>query len=515
MIRSFGVLLAIGIVVVLVADVVLSTAILGAREYRSPTPQRDYTTDAVGRGIVKLGSMSRSAVPVLMVGSLAVFVGGAIVDPMLDLQTDPEEWVDQDSEVVQDLDTLRAETGSASELGYFIQSDDVFSDENVEFVHTMATRELGENEELLTASSIVTTVSFLMDVPNTTELAPTAADVEAAYGVAPEDIRLSTVAPEGGALNLIFRVGEGSLADRADLIDEIETRIEPPAGSEATASGLAVVGAGLLRNIEANRTVLTYAALLFVGLFLTLRLKSPVRALLCLVPVLVAVGATSIVVASLGFKLSPLTAVGGPLVVALCTEFTTLIILRYMEERRRGCDPQAASDVAAARTGRAFVASALTTVGGFAVLVFSELPLLRDFGAIVALNVGVALLSALVVLPPILVWADNRNLVMGRRNRTGGSPPAGTARCTSERAAASGRVRAPAHRPAGRVPPRPPAEWAARAVSAAGCGNPELGRMGRRAGMRTGRAARRAWRPARLLIDGCLAHIDVTQDRTA
>jgi uncharacterized membrane protein YdfJ with MMPL/SSD domain len=46
-----------------------------------------------------------------------------------------------------------------------------------------------------------------------------------------------------------------------------------------------------------------------------------------------------------------------------------------------------------------------------AVLSFSSLPLLRDFGRIVAMNVAVALLSALVVLPPMLVWADRRNWV--------------------------------------------------------------------------------------------------------
>ncbi len=42
---------------------------------------------------------------------------------------------------------------------------------------------------------------------------------------------------------------------------------------------------------------------------------------------------------------------------------------------------------------------------------FSSLPLLRDFGRIVAMNVAVALASALVVLPPMLVWADKRNWV--------------------------------------------------------------------------------------------------------
>jgi uncharacterized protein len=34
-----------------------------------------------------------------------------------------------------------------------------------------------------------------------------------------------------------------------------------------------------------------------------------------------------------------------------------------------------------------------------------------DFGIIVAMNVSLALLSALVVLPPMLVWADGHNSV--------------------------------------------------------------------------------------------------------
>jgi hypothetical protein len=106
-----------------------------------------------------------------------------------------------------------------------------------------------------------------------------------------------------------------------------------------------------------------------------------------------------------------MTAVGGPLVVAACTEFTSLILLRFVEERRRGLAPRAAMDVTASRTGRAFIVSALTAISGVAVIATSSLPLLHDFGQIVALNVAVALLSALVVLPPMLVWADRRNWV--------------------------------------------------------------------------------------------------------
>jgi predicted RND superfamily exporter protein len=109
---------------------------------------------------------------------------------------------------------------------------------------------------------------------------------------------------------------------------------------------------------------------------------------------------------ALDLKLSPMTAVGGPLVIAVCTEFTSLILLRFVEERRRGLAPKTAVDVTAARTGRAFIVSAMTATAGVAVIATSSLPLLRDFGIIVAMNVAVALLSALVVLPPMLIWAD-------------------------------------------------------------------------------------------------------------
>jgi hypothetical protein len=113
----------------------------------------------------------------------------------------------------------------------------------------------------------------------------------------------------------------------------------------------------------------------------------------------------------LNVKLSPLTAVSGPLVVAICTEFTSLILLRFVEERNRGLAAPEAMTVTASRTGRAFLVSGMTAVGGMAVIATSSMPMLRDFGIIMAMNVAVALLSALIVLPPILVWAESRGWV--------------------------------------------------------------------------------------------------------
>ncbi len=55
--------------------------------------------------------------------------------------------------------------------------------------------------------------------------------------------------------------------------------------------------------------------------------------------------------------------------------------------------------------------SGLTAIAGVTVIATSSLPLLRDFGIIVGMNVAVALLTALTVLPPLLVWADEHGWV--------------------------------------------------------------------------------------------------------
>jgi hydrophobe/amphiphile efflux-3 (HAE3) family protein len=412
MLREFGLLLIIGVATICVNSIVAPLAILGIREYKSPTRGRDFREGPLGRLVVWLGSLSWKVAPPLAIASVIVFAAGLSVEDKLVLQTDPIQWVNQNSQVIKDLDVIDAETGSSSELGVFVQSKDVFNKETTAFVDEFTRDQLVRNKgTLLTASGLVPTVSDLLDVPGAKHVAPTAEDVQRAFDVAPTDIQKSTIGGEGSAANLIFRTGPSELEARAEVVRDMRENVHPPEGITATPSGLAVVGVGLLDNLEANRILLTYVAIGFVFLFLAIRLRSIIRALLSLVPVLIAVGMASLVAYFFSLKLSPMTAVGGPLVVAACTEFTSLILLRFIEERRRGLSPREAVDVTASRTGRAFIVSALTAISGVAVIATSSLPLLRDFGIIVAMNVAVALLSALVFLPPMLVWADRRNWV--------------------------------------------------------------------------------------------------------
>ena len=412
MIREFGLLLAVGIAAICLCSIIMPLAALGIREYKSPTKGRDYREGPLGRLVVRLGSLPSTVALPLAIVSLVVFVGGILVEDRLKIQTDPIAWVNPDTTSVRSIRTVEKEAGISSELGIYVKANDVFSNEVVTFAHKFTNESLQRYPKILAnGSSIVTVVSFLTQVPGASDVPPTGAEVKTVFDVAPVGIQKSTVSRDGKAMNLIFATRPASLDKRAVVVNEIRDRVSPPAGITATPSGLAVVGVAVLNNLEANRILLTYLAILFVFLFLSIRLRSVIRSLLSLVPVLIAVGVASLFAYFAGFTLSPMTAVGGPLVVAACTEFTSLILLRFVEERRRGLAPEQAINVAAARTGRAFIVSALTAISGVAVIATSSLPLLRDFGIIVAVNVAVALLSALVVLPPMLVWADQRNWV--------------------------------------------------------------------------------------------------------
>ena len=426
MVQDFGVLLALGIVALLVAGVVLPATVIGSRERRSPTT-KDPTEGWVEAVVHRLGSLPKFTVLPLVLIAVAIPVIGLSVEGGSKIESDPVNWANQSSTAIKNIRTLEGETGFSSTLGVLVESgaattsNGVFTDQMGAFQFELVQAALSSNKELAEASSLATTVGWLIEVPNTTSLPPTGLDMLEAFKVAPTSLQQLMVADNGNAAQVLFQVGPSSLEVRSTVIDKVNATIADPGGqallpkdAQATTGGLAVVGVGLLDNITANRAQLTIVALLLVAAFLILRYRDLVRGLLTMVPVCLAVGTSAVLVRTLGITLSPLTTVGGPLVVATCAEFSVLLIDRYAEERGRGLDPTESTNVAAARTGRAFFTSALTTLGGFAVLMFSSLPLLSDFGMVVTINIAVALLAALVVVPPLVKAADERRLlVMG------------------------------------------------------------------------------------------------------
>ncbi len=125
-------------------------------------------------------------------------------------------------------------------------------------------------------------------------------------------------------------------------------------------------------------------------------------------PVVLAGGWSALVLWVTGIPLNPMSAALGALTIAIATEFSVILAARYHEEHGGGRSPAEALRVAYTRTGAAVLASGVTATAGFAVLIASDVRMLRDFGVVTVVDLVVALLGVMVALPAALVLGGER-----------------------------------------------------------------------------------------------------------
>ncbi|MEZ5297844.1 MAG: hypothetical protein R2697_16685 [Ilumatobacteraceae bacterium] len=396
-------LLMIGVTVLVAVGISRTASLLGIREWKSRTGKRGESW--VEKIVVKLGGLPTKAGLVLVFLSLFLFVGGILVEGRTKIESDPLRWIDQDSQVVEDVDHLTEQTGFAADDGHPRPGQQRVRPGRRRHVVEF-TLDAEQRPEVVTTSSLVNTMGKILMVDGATAIPPTAQEIEAAAEVAPDDIRRALVNADATAAQVNLRLAAPSPRNAVlveDLQEDLDARIAALTCRSTRSSSStcpttrsrpshtvrpAVVGVGLLENLSSNRAVLLTSRCASPGCSSSLRFRSLSRALLALVPVFLAVGAPSLIVGLLGIQLSPLTTVSGPLITASRTEFSVLIPRLLFGRTAIRARVATASDTAASRTGRAFFTSACTTIGGFAVLIVSPLPLpLRDFGIIVTLNV--------------------------------------------------------------------------------------------------------------------------------
>lgn len=404
MIRDFGSMLAVGSLIVFITSTALISAIVFMREHRrlgdAPARARFEVERIVG-GLTSrtVGRLAPIALIAVSIAAIGLYVGGRIPT-----ETDPERFVPSGSSVLRDLRRVRDVSGSTSELNLLIelpQGTNATDQRFLDWLLAFEERQKGRYSELKTSNSLASLTASL------TGGAPTTATAREAIATAPEALVRSVVSEDGRMASLTFAItGDDTLAERKKLQQAIEADADAPPGVTVAPAGLAVVGTASVEALAANRDLMSLVAIGAIFVALLALFRAPVKAIAPLLPVVLALGASSMLLYGMGISYSPLTSISGPLIIAMGTEFNILLMSRYFEERAAGLDPRQAMATASLRIGRAIAASGLTVLGGFAVLAFSDFPLLDNFGKVTALNIGVSLASTLILLPPLLVWAD-------------------------------------------------------------------------------------------------------------
>jgi predicted RND superfamily exporter protein len=191
------------------------------------------------------------------------------------------------------------------------------------------------------------------------------------------------------------------------VVDAMRSALHPPPGVNAQLAGLPVLAADANAAVASpwRRLLTLLGGLVAVGLVLLLAFRDPRRALLPLVPITLASGWSALVLFVIRVPLNPMSVTLGALVIAISTEFSVLLAERYRQERA-GHPPQEALARTYRFTGAAVLASGVTAIAGFAVLMTSSISMLRNFGFVTVVDLTVALLGVMVVLPAVLLLAE-------------------------------------------------------------------------------------------------------------
>ena len=220
------------------------------------------------------------------------------------------------------------------------------------------------------------------------------------------------ITSDGRNATLAFGIRLMPLAKQQRVIDYMRSQLHPPAGVTAQLAGLPVLAAQANAALSSSgRRLLTLlAGLVAVGLVLLAVFRRPRRALVPLIPIALATGWSALILYVIGIPLNPMSATLGALVIAISTEFSVLLSERFGQERAGAADLRDALGRTYRSTGAAVLASGITAIAGFGVLVFSNITMLRDFGFVTVIDLTVSLLGVLLVLPAVLVLSEREGI---------------------------------------------------------------------------------------------------------
>jgi len=325
--------------------------------------------------------------------------------------SDLERLVPQDLQAVQDLEALQRATGVAGEIDVVVESRDLTDPAVVRWMRDYQADVLeryGYSSERGCGEAELCPALSLPDLFRSSQSASDRERIRGLLDAVPPYFSQSVIAPDRKTATLSFGIRLMPLERQQEVIDVMRDELDPPEGVTARLAGLPVLAAEANAAVSSDwRRLLTLVAgILAVFAVLLVALRHWRRAAVPLVPIVLATGWSSLVLFALRIPLNPMSVTLGALVIAISTEFSVLLAERYRQERRAGHEPQEALVRTYRSTGAAVLASGVTAIAGFAVLVVSDIRMLRDFGFVTVVDLTVSLLGVLVVLPSVLLLAE-------------------------------------------------------------------------------------------------------------
>jgi hydrophobe/amphiphile efflux-3 (HAE3) family protein len=434
MVQGFGVLLVIGVILAFVATFTLGVALLALLGRRSaPRPLAalgrplgsawrgagELVTDtlpgrtvrraasAVGRGTLRAASTRPKRV---LVVALAAAAAGWVLHTQTRVESDVQKLVPQDLPALRDLRALQDATGVGGEIDVMVTSDKLTDPATVAWMSDYQKRLLDRYGYSAGRACGQADLCPAFSLPDLFSggAAQSRTEIEGLLDAVPAYFSQGVITADRKTATLAFGIRLMPLEKQEQVLETMRRELDPPEGVHAELAGLPVLAAEANARVASpwRRALQLVAGLLAVAFVLLVALRSPRRALVPLIPIALATGWSALVLYLTRIPLNPMSVTLGALVIAISTEFSVLLSERYRQERAAGHPPADALARTYASTGRAVTASGVTAIAGFAVLIVSDITMLRDFGIVTVIDLTVSLLGVLAVLPAALLLEE-------------------------------------------------------------------------------------------------------------
>lgn len=421
MVQDFGVKLAVGVLVSYMVALFLLHSIVYMTDRNRPPEKLAKAIKSTGthhfeRALSKVARVAiNNPIPIAI---LAVGLGivGGIADQWLPSKVDHEEMMPQGEDTLEDIQYLRAITGYDGELRFIVRSDNVTSPEVLQWMQEYEDemkKEFFPEQIALVNSPATIVVGAAQAINPDNALADLDQEtIDTLLDLTPVVFKGQYISDDRKVASLSFGVTHMPVEDIQEIKEHIvKNPPELPEGVniELAPVGNMAMGAQAVEAMVGKRVMMNGICLGAVFVILLIVYRRLTRALATMIPVAFVIGWSSLALYLAGIPLNTMSAVLGVLIIGVGTEFIVLLLGRYEEEKKEtGASPHDAMVVAISQTGRAIVTTAMTTLGGFAVLIASNFVLTRDFGIATTLGVLLCLINAIVVVPPMVVWWDER-----------------------------------------------------------------------------------------------------------
>ena len=399
MINDFGAMLTLGIVIAFMIGVFIFIPFLYIRDKHFPKEEKQKKSKKVKPNIFVsnlVGIVLKLKYVILSLAILLAIVG-IYVDQSAEAETNLENFMPQESEALADIKELRNIIGSTEQIAIIIEDTYILSLENLAVIKDVESLFITTYEEnIIETSSLLS----LLEMMGLTDLGMIN---ETTLQGMPLDQRKLFINESYTKTVINVSIVEMSDEQFSSFINNLEKDINLiNTDSKISITGQSVIDSEMMDALTTGRYEITLIGLALIFISLLVIYRSFYRAILPIIPIIIIVGWSGGIMALFGISYTPLTATLGALIMGIGTEFTILITERFEEEKLKIDNRQEAIKNTLSRMANPILVSALTTMGGFSALIFSDFVILSNFGIMTLVNLSLALLSTIVVLPTIL-----------------------------------------------------------------------------------------------------------------